>query len=244
MRFALFDLDHTILPHDTQALFCNFILRRERWRTLLHLVFIPFALLRAFKLVPLALAKRAFSAYLWRMSLARLQQHAREFAEQEVKPRCYPELLAEIQRHRDEGRVLVLNTASPVFYTPDIARVLGFAHCVATPLVMTDPMPLIPKLNGGNNKVERKITNMAVQIPTTATLTAEDRADTWSYSDSAADIPLLDFAGRQVLVHPSATLAAKYPSAIVLRPPRPYSGKSGDMLTVISQCAGLYPAAQ
>jgi hypothetical protein len=30
--YALFDLDHTLLPFDTQALFCNFVIRREPWR--------------------------------------------------------------------------------------------------------------------------------------------------------------------------------------------------------------------
>ena len=32
MTFALFDLDQTLLPYDTQALFCNFVLRRHGWR--------------------------------------------------------------------------------------------------------------------------------------------------------------------------------------------------------------------
>ena len=32
MTFALFDLDQTLLPYDTQVLFCNFVLRRHGWR--------------------------------------------------------------------------------------------------------------------------------------------------------------------------------------------------------------------
>ncbi len=39
--YAFFDLDHTLLPFDTQALFCNFVLRRERWRTWRHVTFVP-----------------------------------------------------------------------------------------------------------------------------------------------------------------------------------------------------------
>ena len=240
MRFALFDLDHTLLPHDTQALFCNFVLRRERWRMVMHLVFLPFALLCVFKLVPLALAKRSFSAYLWRMPLARLRRYAAEFAETEVKRRAYPELLAEVARHRAEGAVLVLNTASPQIYTTEIARALGFDHCVASPLILEDPMPLIPRLDGGNNKNERKIPNMEAQVPGTAGLSAEERAACSSYSDSAADIPLLEFSGQQVLVHPSASLAAHFPKAKILTPPRPYRGKVGDMIAVIRQVLGLY----
>lgn len=240
MRYALFDLDHTLLPHDTQALFCNFVLKRERWRVVMHLVFLPVALLYALRLVHIETAKCAFLAYLWGMSKDRLMRHAREFAGTDVKQRCYPGLLAEIERHKREGRVLVLNTASPCIYPADIARVLGFDHCIATPLVIDDPMPLIPRLSGPNNKKQQKIPNMQRDVPGLAGLTAEDRADTWSYSDSSADIPLLEFAGRQVLVHPGRSLAARFPSAVVLRPPRPYSNKITDMLSVVRQVLGLY----
>lgn len=240
MRYALFDLDHTLLPHDTQALFCNFVLKRERWRVLMHLVFLPVALLYALRLVHIETAKCAFLAYLWGMRKDRLMRYAREFAETNVKSRCYLELLAEIDRHKREGRVLVLNTASPCIYPADIARVLGFDHCIATPLVIDDPMPLIPRLSGPNNKKQQKIPNMQRDVPGLIQLTAEDRADTWAYSDSSADIPLLEFAGRQVLVHPGHSLAVRFPSAVVLRPPRPYSNKVTDMLCVLRQVLGLY----
>ena len=240
MRFALFDLDHTLLPHDTQPLFCNFVLKRERWRVLLHAVFLPVAVLRALGLVPLALAKRAFMAYLWRMPRERLARYTREFAEGEVRPRAYPELLAEMRRHREEGRVLVLNTASPVIYAPAIAEALGFDHCVATPVILGDPLPLLPKLGGPNNKHEQKIPNMEAQVPGMKALDPASRAECWSYSDSRADIPLLEYSGHRVLVHPSHALAAHFPDATILRPARPYHGKAGDMLAVARQFLGLY----
>jgi phosphoserine phosphatase len=240
MRYALFDLDHTLLPHDTQPLFCNFVLKRERWRVLLHFVFLPVALLRALKIVPLTTAKRAFMAYLWKMPRERLERYAREFAEHEVKPRAYPELLSEIRHHRAEGRVLVLNTASPDIYAPAISAALGFDHCVATPVVIEDPMPLMPEMSGPNNKNEQKIPNMRQQVPGLADISEADRAECWSYSDSPADIPLLDFSGHRALVHPSTSLAARFPDATILRPARPYSGKAGDMLSVVRQFLGLY----
>lgn len=240
MRYAIFDLDHTLLPHDTQALFCNFVLKRERWRVVMHLIFLPVAILYALRIVHIETAKCAFLAYLWKMPKDRLMRHAREFADTDVRRCCYPELIAEIERHRLEGRVLVLNTASPCLYPAEIAHVLGFDHCIATPLVIEDPMPLIPRLSGPNNKKQQKIPNMERAVPGLATLDVKDRADCWSYSDSTADIPLLEFSGKQVLVHPGHKLAARFPSAIIKRPPRPYSNKLTDMLSVVSQVLGLY----
>jgi hypothetical protein len=81
---------------------------------------------------------------------------------------------------------------------------------------------------------------MERDVPGLANLTAEQRADCWSYSDSPADTPLLAFSGRQVLVHPGSTLRQRFPDAIVLTPPRPYASKVGDMLSVVRQVLGLY----
>ena len=81
MAFALFDLDQTLLPYDTQALFCNFVLRREGWRRGYLGVFAAATPLRAVRLISLGGLKRAYLSYLWRMSRARLTDLAHEFAE-------------------------------------------------------------------------------------------------------------------------------------------------------------------
>lgn len=241
--FAFFDLDHTLLPFDTQALFCNFVLRREPWRIFLHGLFIPVALARACGLVSTATAKRAFLSYLRGMSRERLARHAHEFAEVCVPKWAYPELRAEILRHKHQGRVLVLNTASPDFYAHEIAQALGFDYCVATQFEIGDKFPGMPKLVTGNNKHEAKITAMKEGVPGVAELTEKERANCWSYSDSAADLPLLEYAGFAVLVHPSKELAGigKLRDWTILHPARPYRTKAGDMFRVVLQMFGLHP---
>jgi HAD superfamily hydrolase (TIGR01490 family) len=240
--FAFFDLDHTLLPFDTQTLFCNFVLKRERWRTLLHLTFAPLAVLRACKLIRTVTAKRAFMNYLAGMKREQLRIYASEFAGQIVRPAVYPELLAIIEEHRKAGRVLVLNTASPDFYAHEIALALGFDHCIATLVEVPEALPLLPRVLGENNKREAKIARMRAEIPSVAEATDAELADSWAYSDSAADLPLLEFAGNGVLVHPNAALEAigKQRGWKVLRPARPYSGKVGDMFCAFRQVLGLY----
>ena len=153
MSFAFFDLDHTLLPFDTQALFCDFVLRRERWRMIGHLAFAPVAVLRGCSLVRTVTAKRAFLGHLAGMKRDTLIAYSREFAEQTVKPWVYPELLTIIEEHRKAGRVLVLNTASPDFYAHDIARVLGFDHCIATCVE-------VPGANGQGETREEALENV------------------------------------------------------------------------------------
>ncbi len=240
--FAFFDLDHTLLPFDTQALFCNFVLRRERWRTLLHLTFAPVALLKAFRIARTVTAKRAFLNYLAGMKRETLHAYAREFAEQIVKPWIYPDLLTIIEEHRRAGHILILNTASPDFYAHEIARVLGFDHCIATRIELPETMPLMPRVIGENNKREVKIARMKAELPVVAGAGEDVLRDSWSYSDSAADLPLLEFAGHAVLVHPDASLEAigRQRGWQVLRPQRPYASNAGDMLCAVRQALGLW----
>lgn len=242
MRYAFFDLDHTLLPFDTQTLFCNYVLHRHPWRIVLHAWFAPYAIGRALGLVSTATAKRAFLSYLWGMKRAHLRHLARDFARECVDSWIYPDLRAELLRHRHQGRKLVLNTASPDFYAEEIAAALDFDHCISTRFQIGNIVPLRPALIGTNNKREAKITAMTTHLPGVAALTAEQRFHCWAYSDSPADIPLLEFAGNRVLVHPGSKLRAHFPEVdvTVLTPHRPYWGKLGDMLSALRQMLGLH----
>lgn len=244
MRYAFFDLDHTLLPFDTQTLFCNFVLKRAPWRVFLHIIFVPFAIGRALGLCGTATAKRAFLSYLWGMKRGRLKELAREFAHDSARTWSYPELRAEILRHRHQGRILVLNTASPDFYAREIAEVFGFDHCVATQVVVPAVMPMMPQLAGPNNKRQAKITAMREQVPGVAALSDEQRFHCWAYSDSTADIPLLEFCGNRVLVHPGHALKNRFPEhdVTILQPGRPYWGTVGNVACACLQFMGLYPA--
>ncbi|MGC4016265.1 MAG: HAD family hydrolase [Luteolibacter sp.] len=118
---ALFDLDGTLLPWDCQILFCHRVLRRSPWRRFylpVFLAFAPFA-----KFLGAEVMKRIFLSYLWRMSPEEVISHARAFARELG---FYPELVAEIERHRAKGDLLVLTSASPEFYVVEIGKRLGF----------------------------------------------------------------------------------------------------------------------
>lgn len=240
--FAFFDLDHTLLPFDTQALFANHMLQQDRGRTAYLIRFAPIALLRAAKVLPTVTAKRAFMGYMKGLSSAVLTDQARVFAQQVVRPWAYPELMAEVARHRAAGRTLILNTASPDVYAHEIAKALGFDHCIATQVQPSERMPALPVVLGSNNKREAKIVAMKKAVPAVAAATPEELQDSWAYSDSAADLPLLELAGHGVLVHPNAELEAIGVSRgwPVLRPKRPYENKAGDVMCSALQALGLY----
>jgi len=244
--YALFDLDHTLLPFDTQVLFCNYVLQRENpWRRLYVLLFalcLPFALLRVFDL---KMMKRVFSAYLWGLSAERVRQLAREFAEDVVSRALYPEVVAELRKHQQAGHVTILNSASPEVYAQEIARVLGFDHCVATRLLIEDPMPMIPRIEGPNNKRAAKIPPMVERgmLPGDFDMNQGGKLpDSYGYSDSSADVPLLSLCEKGVMIHPGEAFAAigEQRGWQTLRPERPYHGKWGGRLASMQQALGIY----
>jgi len=238
--FAFFDLDHTLLPFDTQALFFNFVLRREGWRRLWLLWFLPCAPLAALKILSLRTMKRLFLGYLVGMKREVLEAHVEAFLESDFSAALYPSVVAEVNRHREEGRILILNSASPDFYLHGIARRLGFDHVVGTLVVIPDRMPLLPVIEGPNNKHGEKILAMRKSglIPDEPPVFA----DSWAYSDSSADLPLLELAEHAVMIHPGEKLASigNEQGWRTMTPARPYGGRWSGRLATCLQILGLY----
>lgn len=239
-RYALFDLDKTLLPHDTQALFCNYVLRREGWRRVYLLWFLPCLPLAAVRLLSLRTMKRLFFSYLVGIKRERLESYVADFLESDFVAALYPAVQAELERNRGEGRILILNSASPEFYLQKIAEKLGFHHVVGTEMEIPATMPFLPVITGPNNKHGAKVTAMIERglIPDDVSMLA----DSWAYSDSSADLPLLELAENAVMIHPGAMLAAigEKNGWRTMTPPRPYSGKLSGFLTVSAQACGLY----
>lgn len=240
MSFALFDLDQTLLPYDTQALFCNFVLRRHGWRRGYLGLFTAAAPLRGLHLIGAGGMKCAFLSFLWRMPRAHLTELAHEFAETIVPPLLYPEIMAEVEKHRAAGRTLVLNTASPEFYATAIARVLRFDHVFGTRVVFQhDPLPLIPRIEGENNKHAEKLKRMKHLMELALTLPLPG---SYAYSDSKADLPMLRYVEHAVVVHPdsfleSIALEQEWP---ILRPERPHKSRGQFFRDCALQAAGLW----
>lgn len=242
--FALFDLDHTLLPHDTQALFCNFVLRREGWRRIYLLWFflcVPFAALR---LISLRTMKRVFSSYLVGMKRETLEAHVAAFLSEDFEKALYPAVVAELERNRSEGRVLILNSASPEFYLRGISEKLGFDHFIGTDMEVGETMAFLPKISGPNNKHGAKVVAMKSRelIPEEIEEDGPLLPDSWAYSDSSADIPLLSIVEHGVMIHPYEKLerVGLEKGWRTMTPPRPYDGKWGNRFATLKQAFGVY----
>ena len=136
--------------------------------------------------------------------------------------------------------MLILNSASPEFYLAGISQQLGFDHFIGTDMKVEETMPFLPHIEGPNNKHAEKVDAMRKHglIPPDLPMVG----NSWAYSDSSADIPLLSIAEHGVMIHPGERLqsAGLEHGWRTMTPPRPYNGKWGGRRAMLLQALGLY----
>jgi len=215
---ALFDLDGTLIGWDCQLLFRHFVLKREPWRG----CFLPVFLL-ALPFVGLLGAggmKRVFLSYIWKIDDETLAGYSKEFAAA-VMPQIYPELRERIERHRQQGHLLILTSASPEFYVAEIGRGLGFDLALGTLVELGDFFPDLE-----NHKGAAKVERLVELLPSSYFENGKLRR-CHGYTDSRADLPLLGLCDEATLVNPSPAFTAMAASKgwEVVRPQLPWKSK-------------------
>ena len=212
-KYVFFDLDRTLLAHDTMLLFCNYIVKQERIRTLFLFLFLPALLFNLLGLLKPLQLKRIFFSFLFYMRLPALNYYAENFVHTVIKPLFFPELLYLIKKHRQAGHFIVLNTASVEPYVKYIAKELGCDAYYGSKMELQDPMPLVPRILK-NNKGVTKIKSMKELLPPKITAhyarkknysssKAPKLNSAYTYTDSLADLPLISIAENVVIVQPS-----------------------------------------
>lgn len=203
-KIVLFDFDGTLLPWDTQKLFCHYVLQRHpqrRWYFPLFLLMTPFT-----PILGAEGMKRVFLSFLWKMKREEVEELARGFSALWVPSRIWPEMIERLERHRRDGDLTILVSASPEPYIQEIGRILGFDLSLGT--VMDFPeqgLPLFPDLV--NNKGWNKVTRLRSELDP-ATFRGDQLQLAHGYTDSTADLPMLSLCQQATVVNPSAQLRA------------------------------------
>ena len=234
---ALFDMDGTLLPWDTQYVFSCFVLRRHPWRRLLMPLFLACIPLYVLKIWDENRMKRAYLMYLWGLPSETVRQYGREFGAL-AQDWIYPELEARLKEHRRRGDHCFMVSASPTFYAEPLGCLLGFDGVLGTDVVLDGRVPMMPKLPSGNNKGQVKVERLRALgiLPEDGVL-----KNSVAYSDSPADIPMLLSCERQVLVNPSAALEMdqRFAGAESLHPVRPWKSSVGKIWKILLFVMGV-----
>lgn len=207
MKLALFDLDNTLLAGDSDFEWAQFligkgVLDREVHEAQNHEFYehykagtLDIHAFLDFQLKPLA-----------RHSREQLDDWHREFMAERIHPIITDKARILVERHRREADKVAIITATNRFVTAPIAREFGVAHLIATE---------VEEINGhytGRGTgipcfKEHKITRLDMWL-SDQRLLWEDVTESWFYSDSLNDLPLLQRVTHPFAVDPDATLEA------------------------------------
>lgn len=208
MKLALFDLDHTLLPIDSDFEWGQFLVRvgavdaagyqrrNEQF----------FAQYQAGVLDPVEYLEFALG------TLAGFPRHAFDdlyarYMAEVIEPAIRPQALALVRRHLDAGDLVAIITATNHVITAPIARLFGVEHHIAAmPELDADGRPT-GRLAGTPTSGPGKVVHMHAWLERLNRPFAGFESSHF-YSDSHNDIPLLSIVSHPVATNPSAALAS------------------------------------
>jgi len=204
---ALFDLDHTLLPHDTDQQWMDFLLEQGR---LDRNTFAAANLDLAARYERGEAAALEFTEFylstLVPFEPGELAALHERFMVERIVPAIPDAARALIAKHRNLGHLLVLTTATSRFLSGPVARELGFEHHIATE-AETKEGRYTGRVAGTPNMREGKIERLLEWLAERG-LNLSDFRESWFYSDSNNDLPLLSHVTHPVAVNPDPVLAA------------------------------------
>jgi HAD superfamily hydrolase (TIGR01490 family) len=203
MTLAIFDLDNTLLGGDSDYLWGQFLVEQglvdgeayerenQRFYDDYEAGTLDIYEYQAFMLRPLT-----------EYPLTEMLAWREQFIAEKIQPILLPRAVDLLERHRTAGDTLLIVTATNRFITAPIAERFDVPHLLATEPEFTEGrftgrLIGIPCFQHG--KVERLDQWLAE--------TGHDLAESWFYSDSHNDLPLLGRVTYPVAVDPDATLA-------------------------------------
>ena len=203
MTLAIFDLDNTLIGGDSDTLWGQFLIeegivqkddyerRHERYyRDYLNGALDIFAFL-GFQLEILAQHDND-TLRVWRG----------KYIERKIKPIMLPKARALLHTHRVKGDTLLIVTATNRFLTEPIAALLDVEHLIAT-----EPEIIDGRYSGRVCGTPAFAAGKVARLSDWLVKQGKSYAETWFYSDSHNDLPLLHAVTHPVAVDPDVTLA-------------------------------------
>ena len=207
-RLALFDLDHTLLPIDSDYQWADFLARTGRAGNPEVARARNNDLMNRYNEGQLTAQEAA------EFMLGLLAAHPphdlanwhESFMQEVVRPALSPQSIALVQKHLTAGDLCAIVTATNSFVTAPIARALGINHLIATTPEYVNGR-YTGYIEGIPSFREGKITRVNDWLDTMG-LSLADFESSHFYSDSMNDLPLLECVTHPVATNPSDELRA------------------------------------
>jgi HAD superfamily hydrolase (TIGR01490 family) len=207
-NLCLFDLDHTLLPLDSDHEFGEFLIRQGLADAVAYRQRND-GFYQQYCNGTLVLGEYIqFTTSIWReMDHAGQQALQQSFMDDVVFPAMKPQAIELVEQHRAMGDLIAIVTATNEFVTRPIADAFNVPELLAVKLVRDSQGRVTGDIDGVPSFREGKITRVEQWLAQQGRqLTDFDRVS--FYSDSPNDLPLLERANDPVATNPSPALEA------------------------------------
>lgn len=204
-RAAFFDLDKTLIPGSSLFLLARGMYARDYyrvrdllrfgWRQLVYRV-------GGESEGGVETTRESTLDFVAGRPVAELEEMGREIAEERILPRVYEGITRVIDHHRTAGDLTFLCTASPI----------ELAELISESLEMTGALGTRAEVENGHytgRLTPDGVLHGEAKAAAVVDLAARydiDLAESYAYSDSINDLPLLELVGHAIAVNPDADL--------------------------------------
>ena len=202
MSLAIFDLDNTLIAGDSDHAWGEFLVEQgivdaqvykdanDRFYQDYLAGTLDIMEYLAFSLAPLA-----------EHEPEQLQQWHQQFMQEKIEPILLDKAFEKLAWHKEQGHYILIITATNRFVTEPIAERLDVHELIAIEPEVVDGR-YTGKVAGIPSFKEGKVTRLNKWLEDKE----HDLAETWFYSDSHNDLPLLQLVGKPIAVDPDQQL--------------------------------------
>ena len=211
-QLALFDLDHTLLPIDSDHEWGRFLVKigvvdADYYATENERFYADYKAGRLDIYAFLAFALKPLSEH----SRAQLNEWHAQFMHEVINPNLRSSAFDLVKKHQDQNDVCCVVTATNSFVTRPIVQAFGIQHLIATePEVLGDPATgnFSGKVAGTPNFREGKVIRVESWL-SAEKLSWSSLEKSYFYSDSINDLPLMEKVTQPIPTNPDQSLRAK-----------------------------------
>lgn len=198
---AFFDVDHTLIEVNSGRKYIEHLWKHDEITVTDALKAIWWLAQYRLSLLDYDAATKEVVASYAGSKLSDLGPRIEQWFHEEIEPTICRESFERVAWHRDEGHVTVMLTSGAVFSTEPLRARLGIEHLVCTELEIVDGVltgNYFPPACYGEGKLlaARKLSESE----------GLDLENSWFYTDSYSDLPMLEAVKHPVVVNPDPRL--------------------------------------
>ena len=197
-KLAIFDIDYTITKKETLMELFKYVIKNDKR----NLRFLPRALycgiMYSLKIYDEKQVKEKFLKFIDGIEENELIKLVRKFYEDKLQTILYEDALKMMKSLKEQGYDIYLISASPEFYINEFYAIKEVDKIIGTRFSFKDGV-FTRKMKGENCKGEEKVNRLKEVIKEENI--EVDFKESYMFSDSLSDKPLLDLVGKPYLIN-------------------------------------------